>query len=168
MSDTDDTTTAPSPADMPATTPAPNDEPNELHDLERARQLRSENKTLRGRAKDAEAERDTLRGRVEAMQRSEITRVAGDFLTDPDDIFHSGASIADFLDDDGNVDPAMVMNSSTDLIGEHPHWAKGYAGHKPPSNRPVESLKSGADAPYWKPAAPSWSDVIGRPGDRRI
>lgn len=166
MSDIDDTTAAPSPADMPATTPA-DPTTDDLHDLDRARQLRSENKTLRGRAKDAEAERDTLRGRVEAMQRSEITRVAGDFLTDPADIFHSGASVADFLDADGNVNPEMVMASSTDLIGEHPHWAKGYTGNKPPSNRPVESLKAGTDAPYWQAKAPSWTDVIGRPGGER-
>ncbi|HCS59062.1 MAG TPA: hypothetical protein DIW80_19460 [Gordonia polyisoprenivorans] len=152
---------SPSPAEMPATTP-------ERHaiDLDRAKQLRAENKSMRDRAKTAEAERDTLRQRVEGFQRTEITRAAGDLLQTADDIFTAGASVADFLDDDGNVDTDAVRAAASDLLTERPHWGKGYTGDKPPTQRPIEGLRPGALPRDYQPPQLTWRDVLGNPDNQ--
>ena len=164
----DETTADPgaqTPADMPTTATQP--ERDDLHDFERAKQLRAENKGLRARAKGAEDQLTSLQARVESMQRDEITRIAGDYLRDGTDIFTGGASVADFLDDDGDVDRDVVGASTAELVAERPHWAKGYAGDKPPTDRPIEGLKPGATPTGYTPPGLSWRDVIGHARDPR-
>ena len=167
MSDNETTTTATSPADMPATT-AEVAEPtqDDPHDLERARQLRAENKTLRGRAKSAEAQLEGLAERIEGFQREAITRAAGDILKSADDIFTGGAAVVDFLDEDGNVDLDAVRDAAGELVTERPHWGTGYVGDKPPTQRPVEGLRPGALPRDYTPPQQTWRDVLRYPSER--
>lgn len=145
-----------SPAEMPATTP-------ERHqiDLDRARQLRSENKAMRDRAKSAEAQVASLTERVAGYQRTEVEHAAGQLLENPGDLFTGGATLADFLDEDGAVDLDAVTATAQDLVTERPHWAKGYQGNRPPSNRPIETLKGGATDPnYDNRPSVSWGGLL--------
>ena len=70
----------------------------------------------RRQLREAEAERDTLRGRVEAMQRSEIERLASGRLAKPESLWAAGAQLADLLDEQGSVDPEKVEEAVTSAV----------------------------------------------------
>ena len=162
MSTTEPTTEPTSQHDPAAPAPSPSGSAEHRDgDHERVRARRAEAKTLRGRAKDAEAEVEALRERVTGMQRGEVTRLAGQFLTTADDVFHDGTSAADFLDETGNVDPAAVQSACESIVADRPHWAKGYQAG-PPSSRPRVNLPTpGASPNGYSTAQPSWRDVLG-------
>ena len=58
--------------------------------------------------RETEAERDTLAARVETMQRAEVERLAADVIAKPDALWASDTTLADLLDDDGQVDRDKV------------------------------------------------------------
>lgn len=76
----------------------------------------------RRQLRETEAERDTLSSRVEAMQRREVERLAAPGLAAPADLWLTGTTLADMLDDDGNVDPAKVGDTIQRIIGDRPSW----------------------------------------------
>ncbi|MBX9147976.1 hypothetical protein [Rhodococcus qingshengii] len=81
----------------------------------------SEAARYRRQLRDTEAERNSLTVRIEAMQRTEILRLAGDELASPFDIFEIGrALLPDLIDDAGDVDPAKVAEAVSGLVGSRP------------------------------------------------
>lgn len=99
----------------------------------------------RRQLRETEAERDALRIQVETMQRAEAERMAGSVLPKPAALWASGATLADLLDDDGQVDPGRVSAAATtaaETLGTarvprtpRPNLAQGVA------NDPVEGSK---------------------------
>jgi len=74
----------------------------------------------RKQLRETEAERDGLRGRLEAMQRSEIERIAAGRLSKPESLWAAGAQLADLLTEDGDVDAEKVeeaVDSAVDSLG---------------------------------------------------
>lgn len=82
----------------------------------------NEARKYRKRAQEAEAERDSLRERLSTMQRNEIQRMAGDKLVDPTDLWATGATVDDYLDDDGNLDPDKLDTAIGVILEAKPHW----------------------------------------------
>jgi hypothetical protein len=113
------TETTPDPLDTPdpaPTEPAPSDQPPDGN---------TEAKKYRLRLRDTEAERDTLTARVSALQRSEVLRLAGQHLTNAEDLLvHKGEDLTGYLTDDGTVDPAQVQATVAELIGERAYLAR--------------------------------------------
>ncbi len=66
-------------------------------------------------------ERDAAREQVARLQRAEVERLASASLSHPEDLFSlSGNTVADYLDDNGNVDAAKVEADVAELIRERP------------------------------------------------
>ena len=79
----------------------------------------------RRRLREVEAERDQLAARVEHLQHAEVTRLAGEHLQDPTDLWRGDdADLAGFLTDDGTVDPDRVTAAAHQVLAAHPHWRK--------------------------------------------
>lgn len=76
----------------------------------------------RERLRETEADRDRLAGLVETMRAAEIQRLAIG-LADPRDLFRDGATVADMLDDDGQVDPAKGVRRGGQGVGGPPPLA---------------------------------------------
>lgn len=69
----------------------------------------------RRQLRETETERDSLRSRVEAMQRAEVERLAGDRLAKPESLWKTeGVALADLLGEDGQVDADKVA-AATEL-----------------------------------------------------
>lgn len=64
--------------------------------------------------REAEAERDQLAATVEALQRSEVERIAGKTIKQPAALWAAGVALADLLGDDGRVDTAKVESAAAD------------------------------------------------------
>ncbi|UEL35033.1 hypothetical protein KTR60_10000 [Rhodococcus sp. C1] len=95
----------------------------------------------------ARGELATAAARIERMQRAEVERLAADAgLSHASDVFTlSGNGPADYLDDDGNVDPARVAADVAAVLTERPGLRKkapvfdpsqGFGG--PPKPQPEE------------------------------
>lgn len=160
-----ETTTPPSPALMPQQRPqaqAPDDDrgddADDFTDLHAARKIRSENRSLRLRMRDAETERDGLRSVVDNLRRSEVERLAAAELHDARDLLDRH-ELDDFLDEGGHVDPARVRAAAGALIGERPHLAAPPVVTKPPTDRPIEGLIPGG-SPVRKPESTTWYSAM--------
>ncbi|WP_367582171.1 hypothetical protein [Tsukamurella tyrosinosolvens] len=62
----------------------------------------------RTQLRETEAERDKLAGRIEALQRTEAERLAADIIAKPESLWAADVTLADLLDDDGQIDPDKV------------------------------------------------------------
>lgn len=72
-----------------------------------------------------EAERDALATRLEAMQRAEVTRLAGDRLAVGADVFDVGrAELAELLTEAGEVDTERVAAVAAALVEARPQLAR--------------------------------------------
>lgn len=100
--------------------------------------------------------------RIERMQRAEVERVAGEYLAMPGDLFSlSGNELADYLDDDGNVDPEKVAADAVAVLTERPGLRKnapafdptqGTGGGKPKPGEPsLAAMIKGTVADPWPP-----------------
>lgn len=115
----------------------------------------------RGERDSAREERDALAGRVERMQRTEIERLAADALAHPSDLFTlSGNTPADYLTDDGDVDPDKVAADVAAVIAERPGLGKhapafdpsqGLGGKPRPKQVPTWSALLAPDGPSITP-----------------
>jgi hypothetical protein len=83
----------------------------------------------RARARAAEAERDKVAAVVDGMRRAEVERLVAPKLADPGDLFRDGVALADLLDDQGRVDPAVLDKVVDKVIGDHPHWRARVSSH---------------------------------------
>ncbi|MCD5421383.1 hypothetical protein LRS71_17765 [Rhodococcus pyridinivorans] len=90
--------------------------------------------------------------RIERMQRAEVERVAGEYLAMPGDLFSlSGNELADYLDDDGNVDPEKVTTDVAAVLTERPGLRK---------NAPAFDPTQGTGGGKPKPGEPSLAAMI--------
>jgi hypothetical protein len=80
----------------------------------------SEAAKYRRQLRDTEAERDALTAKVEAYQRAEVERLAGE-LAMPGDLFTlGGMTVSDLLDENGEVDPETVAAKVAELLESRP------------------------------------------------
>jgi hypothetical protein len=135
-------------------------------DMRAVRRMRAENKKLRHRLRESEANRATAEegrasdlARLAALEKREIEREASALLADPQDIWRTDeATQQEFVDQQfGEVIPDAVRDAARLLIESKPHLAR--RATPPPSDRPVEGLRSGA-APETKPKPTSWAAAI--------
>jgi hypothetical protein len=59
--------------------------------------------------------------RIEALQLRELHRLAGEHLAEPGDLLTlGGGSLADYLDENGDVDPERVSEAVADVLAARP------------------------------------------------
>lgn len=94
------------------------------------RKARSEAAAYRRRLRDTEGERDTLaaerdqlRARLDDRQRADVETLAGQRLRDGSDLW-TATTLTDLLDEEGEVDPALVAQAVDQLAAAKPHYAK--------------------------------------------
>lgn len=151
----------------PVSAPAPNDAPVEPaadsldlpQNLDQAKNLRSENRNLRQRAKAAEEGLEQAASRLAAMQRAEVERLASEHLFDPTDVWRAGTELASYLTEDGTIDPDKVTEAAQAITSDKPHLTAPRKA-PPPTDRPIEGLRVGA-SPNETPTQPTWSGAIG-------
>lgn len=113
---------------------------------------RSESK-LHREAANYRSQLRAAEARIERMQRAEIERLASSALSHPADLFSlSGNDLADYLTDDGEVDPDKVAADLAAIVAERPGLKK-----LSPAYDPTQGHGSG---PQPAAAAPSWGALI--------
>lgn len=70
----------------------------------------------RTRARDAETERDTLAAQVEALQRSEVGRIAGAVNVKTEALWAAGTQLSDLLTEVGAVDEKKVASAIDNAV----------------------------------------------------
>jgi hypothetical protein len=83
----------------------------------------------------AREERDTLAARLEQLQTAELHRLAGEFLSAPEDISLSGRALTDYLTPEGWVDRAAVEQAARAVVETRPGLAKNAAAVDPTQGR---------------------------------
>jgi len=145
-------------------TPEPDVDDSTLDDRTRdaLKKLRQENHSLRTRLRDSEEQVGIASARLTAHHRAVIeaaAKAAG--LLDPSDFTAHHPDPNEFVDEFADVVPDRVTEAARALLEAKPHLAAPPAG-RPPTDRPLKSLRGGA-TPEDKPKpAPSWSSVIRR------
>jgi hypothetical protein len=81
--------------------------------------------------RSAEAERDQLKERLERHDRADVERMIAGKLIDPTDLWAAGVTLADLVDDSGEISPQLVDEAVERTIKAHPHWKHSPAA---PSN----------------------------------
>lgn len=100
----------------------------------------------------AREELTTAQARIEAMNRREVERLAGEHLAMPGDLFSlSGNELADYLTEDGEVDPEKVAADVAVIVAERP-------GLRKPSPYSDPSQGRGGAAP--KASTPTFADLF--------
>jgi hypothetical protein len=126
---------------------------------EALRKLRNENRSLRTRLRSTETDYEAAATQLAAAQHAEVKRIAAEVLVDPSDLWRAGVDMTTFVDDEfKSIVADRVVETAKALAAEKPHLAKPPTA-PPPSNRPIESLRSGA-RPEEKPPAPTWATAI--------
>jgi len=144
------TTTTPEPEDGTTAEPdATEPEPADDTTADPARRARAEARRLRERLHATEAERDTLAGLVDGYRRRDAEQAAETAgLAAGADLWAGGADLADFLAEEGHVDPARVAETVKALLAERPHWAR----------RPHGTVDQGPRGPATP--ARTWHDAL--------
>ncbi|ROO88755.1 hypothetical protein EDD29_6434 [Actinocorallia herbida] len=118
-------TDAPTPEPITETVTEPAGAPEAVPETGGPDKLRSEAARYRRALREAETDRERLTGQVEALQRAEVARLAGERLADPADLWRAGTlTVADMLTDNGTVDAAKVSTAVEAVLAEHPHWQR--------------------------------------------
>ncbi|WP_336879785.1 hypothetical protein [Rhodococcus globerulus] len=100
----------------------------------------------------AREELTTAQARIERMQRVEVERIAGEHLSMPGDLLGlTGNEVADYLDDDGNVDSAKVAADVAAVLTERPGLRK---------NAPAFDPTQGTGGNKPKASSPSWRSMF--------
>lgn len=94
------------------------------------RKARGEAAAYRRRLRDAEGERDTiaaerdqLRTQLDDRTRADVEILAAERLRDGSDLW-TATTLADLLDDQGEVDPALVTQAVDELAKSKPHYVR--------------------------------------------
>lgn len=100
----------------------------------------------------AREELTAAQARIERLQRAEIERLAADAgLAHASDVFTmSGNEPADYLDDDGNVDPARVAADVAAVLDERPGLRKNAPAFDPTQGHGGRPKPPDAPAPSWE------------------
>lgn len=113
----------------------------------------------RDRADAAEARAAELAGRVEAFQRKEIERIAGEVLEQAADLFEVGkVDLADVLTEDGEVDEGAVAAALDILTTARPGLLKGATPPRRGGYRDWGHTKSGVTG--MGDTGASWDDAL--------
>ncbi|MFI6779105.1 hypothetical protein [Nocardia sp. NPDC050412] len=155
-------TTAPE-SEQPADTAPADSMPAELEasaDIEQQQSPNREAAKWRKQLRTVETERDSLIERVTAYERAEVERLAADKLTDPADLWVSGADLETFRGEDGAIDAAKVRAAVDGVLESHPHWKRATR-----TRPPAGSLKSGASS-EGDIVGTSWAQVFGTARER--
>ena len=126
------------------------------------RKARNEAKNLRARLRAKEADYEKLSTQLAAAQRRDAERVAAETLVDPQDLWlHTDAETQQsFVDEEfGAIAADNVVAAAKRVIAQRPHLAKPQA-IRPPTDRPLESLRSGAMPAEEKKPTPSWHTAL--------
>src|SRR6478672_869369 len=153
------------------TEPTPTDDSvdDEAQTIEQACKLRSENRNLRERLKAAEERANASEERygeaaaiVSATQLAEIKRIVSESLHDPDDLLAHQPDMTAYVDEQfaSMVDADRVTEQAKELIRQRPHLGKLPTVTAPPTDRPIEGLRSGAMPAAEKPKPISWASAI--------
>ena len=106
----------------------------------------------RGERDSAREQLATAQARIEAMQRAEIARIAGEHLAQGSDIFTmTDNDVSAYLTADGDVDTDRVAEDAQTLIGERPGLKKARRYMDP-----AQGL--GGKVPM--PKQPSWGSIF--------
>lgn len=134
------------------------------------RRLKRENQILRARAKTAEQQAADLTARYDAAQRADVIRMAGEHLDDAEDLFRfhdpeAGALMDALRADDGSIDADLVAEHAARIVEARPKLGVDYRPEptRPPTDRPIESLRPGATPADTPAAGASWQQVISSP-----
>ncbi|MGV0906977.1 hypothetical protein [Mycobacterium novum] len=101
---------------------------------------------------EARAERDALAQRVEQFQRAEVERLAAETMSQPADLFSlSGNALADYLTEDGDVDPDKVAADVAALLAERPGLRK--------QSPPLDPSQGSGGQPVAK-REPTWGALL--------
>lgn len=154
---TEPTETNPQGTQGPQGPPDPAPDPTEAQEAQDAPESgNSEAARYRRRLRDAEAERDAHATRIEAFQRRDVARLAGETLAQPSDLFDvGGRDLADLLDDAGEVDADKVTMAAAALLESRPGLAKAKDQVWP------ADTGQGRQGESFSPAA-SWAGLLGR------
>jgi hypothetical protein len=126
---------------------------------EALRKLRAENKSLRSRLRDSEEQIGAQAAREAAHQRAVVAAAAtAAGLIDDEDLL-SRHDPSEFLDEQlADVMPHKVAAATKALLDEKPYLGRPVGA--PPTDRPIEGLRSGARAPEDKTPTPSWYSAL--------
>jgi hypothetical protein len=107
----------------------------------------------------AEEQYEATIAQLATLQRTEIERIGGEILVDGGDLYRHGADEETVYDEQFHqLMPDRVREAARAIAEARPHLAKRDVG-PPPTERPIESLRSGARAEENTPA-PSWYTAI--------
>ncbi|WP_326544658.1 hypothetical protein QGN31_23345 [Mycobacterium sp. 2-64] len=119
-------TTTENPSDAPtdaaeapeAEAVTPGDGDSEGYTGSKLHQEAAKYRTQRNEFRDALAE---AQARIDSLLSREVERIASKNLSNPADIFTlSGKTVADVLDDNGDVNPELVEQLATEILGSRP------------------------------------------------
>jgi hypothetical protein len=134
-------------------------------DVRTMRRLRSENARLRHKLRESEANRgssdEATLARLAAMERQLVEHEVAEILADPADLWaHTDEETQQAWVDRqfGEVIPDAVRDSARAIVEARPHLARRATA--PPTERPLEGLKSGAMPAGSQSKTPSWTAVI--------
>ncbi|MDF3307867.1 hypothetical protein P3H15_22855 [Rhodococcus sp. T2V] len=150
-------------ADTPATPNASeaSESPAERSDDLAGKNGNAEAARYRRQLRDTEAERDALTAKVEAYQRAEVERLAGE-LAMPGDLFTlGGLTVSDLLDENGEVDPETVAAEVAELLESRPGLS---ANARIPAGPMYRNFGQGATTNNGRGggASHSWHDALRR------
>ena len=101
---------------------------------------------------EAREERDAALARIETLQTRELERIASKSLSNPADLLTlSGKSLADFLDEDGELDGELITETANEILGSRPGLR--------PTQRVVDPTQGmGNNGPVR--SKPTWGDLF--------
>lgn len=83
----------------------------------------------RSQRDEARTERDTIASRLVELQTRELHRLAGEYLSAPEDIDLSGKPLSDYLTPEGWVDHEAVRAAANAVIASRPGLSKHSPAH---------------------------------------
>jgi hypothetical protein len=127
--------------------------PVETPEVETTEESPKANKEARYRVErnTAREELATVTARIDALNRSEIARLAGNHLSVGEDLFINGNETADYLTESGEVDAEKVAADAAVLRAERPGLGKIPRGYDP-------SQGTGGNGPVKQ--TPGWGSLL--------
>jgi hypothetical protein len=75
-----------------------------------------------------EAERDTLRAQLDARDRADAERLAGESMAAGGDLWVAGVELSGLRDDAGALSANLVNEAVERVLSERPHWRRPRSG----------------------------------------
>ena len=115
--------TATEPAGQPEPSPALEGADNAT-DSDDVAALRREAANYRRQLRGAESERDRLREQLDARDRADAERLAGQAMAAGSDLWTAGVQLAALRDDDGALSAELVEQAVAGVLEQRPHWRR--------------------------------------------